>query len=224
MRVRNDWINPLLDYATDPEEVANTITHGFGFLLSLVGAIALSISAYGHGDGWRMLGCGIYGPSLVAVYAMSTLSHCCANPRGKRFFQILDQAFIYLLIAGTYTPFSLAYLRTVPWWLFLGLMWSIAIIGFFSKVLLAHRVDGVAIWIYIALGWMPVFALFRLIGVVPAPGLLWMLIGGICYTVGTLFLMHDHRGRHFHAIWHLFVIAGSTCHFVAILRFVVMLS
>ena len=218
MKVANDWINPLSDWSTDPEEVANTITHGLGFLLSVPGAIAMAIWVLREGDAWRVLGCMIYAPSLVTVYAMSTLSHVCSAPKLKRFFEMLDQGFIYLLIVATYTPFSLAFLRTGPWWLFLAVMWSIAMFGFLSKILMAHRVDGVAIWIYVVLGWMPVMTASSLVGLgFPAAGLWWMLIGGLCYTVGTVFLIFDNHVRHFHALWHLFVIAGSACHFFVIL-------
>jgi hemolysin III len=220
MKLENNWINPLSDWTTDPEEVANTITHGVGFLLSLLGVVVLAIWVFREGDAWRVLGCTIYASSLVTVYAMSTLSHSCSSPNLKRFFQIADQAFIYVLIVATYTPFSLAFLRTGLWWLFLAVMWTIAISGFLSKILLAHRVDAVAIWIYIVLGWMPVVAASSLVGLVPDAGLWWMLIGGLCYTVGTVFLVFDNHVRHFHALWHLLVIAGSACHFFVILLFV----
>ncbi len=133
---------------------------------------------------------------------------------------MLDQGFIYLLIAATYTPFSLVFLRTGPWWLFLAVMWTIAMFGFLSKILLAHRVDSVTIWIYVVLGWLPGIAAPTLVGPVPEAGLWWMLIGGLCYTVGTVLLILDNHVRHFHALWHLFVIAGSACHFFVILLFV----
>ncbi len=220
MRPGNDWINPLSDWPTDPEEVANTITHGLGLLLSVPGAIAMAIWVLREGDAWRVLGCLIYATSLVAVYAMSTLSHCCSAANPKRLFQMLDQAFIYVLIVATYTPFSLAFLRTGFGWIFLAVMWTIAIFGFLSKILLAHRVDAVSIWIYVVLGWMPILAVSSLVGPVPEVGMWWMLIGGLCYTVGTVFLALDNRVRHFHALWHLFVIAGSVCHFVVIFIFV----
>ncbi len=210
----------LSDWAADPEEAANSITHGLGFVLSIVGTIAMAISVLREGDAWRVLGCMVYALSLVAVYAMSTLSHVCSAPNRKRFFRILDQGFIYLLIVGTYTPFSLAFLRTGRWWLFLAVMWTIAMFGFLSKILLAHRIDGVSVWIYVVLGWMPLVSVTSLSGRVPAAGLWWMLIGGLCYTVGTVFLIFDNRVRHFHALWHLFVIAGSACHFFVILLFV----
>ena len=214
------WINPLKDWSKDPEEAANTLTHGLGFLLSVVGAIVMTIWVVREGDIWRLLGCAIYLPLLMTVYAMSTLSHSCSIPKLKRLFEMLDQGFIYLLIAATYTPFSLTFLRTGPWWAFLGVVWTIALLGFLSKILLAHRIDGVAIWIYLLLGWIPIVAAFALIGLVESTGLWWMLIGGLSYTVGTVFLVLDDRVRHFHALWHLFVIGGSASHFFVILLYV----
>ncbi|NQU24629.1 MAG: hemolysin III family protein [Candidatus Nealsonbacteria bacterium] len=220
MRQGRDWINPLSDWSTDPEEAANTLTHGVGFLLSVLGAIAMTICVLREGDDWRILGCLIYASSLMTVYAMSTLSHSCSAPNRRRLFQMLDQGFIYVLIVGTYTPFSLVFLRTSFGWLFLAVMWTIAIFGLLSKILLAHRVDTVSIWIYVVLGWMPVLTAFSLVGPVPEAGMWWMLIGGLCYTVGTVFLALDNHVRHFHVVWHLFVIAGSACHFFVILFFV----
>jgi hemolysin III len=220
MKLENDWINPLTSWSSDPEEAANTLTHGLGFLLSVVGAIVMAIWVVRQGDSWRVLGCLTFSVSLVTVYAMSTLSHSFSAPKRKRLFQTLDQAFIYLLIVSTHTAFSLAFLRTTPWWVFLAVMWTIAMLGFLSKVLLAHRVDGIAVWIYVGLGWMPVTSATSLVGAVPAVGLWWMLIGGLCYTVGTVFLIFDNRGRYYHAIWHIFVFAGSACHFFVILIYV----
>ncbi|HIF31160.1 MAG: hemolysin III family protein [Pirellulaceae bacterium] len=220
MKLENDWVNPFTGWSADPEEAANTLTHGLGFLLSVIGAIAMTICVVRDGDSWRILGCLTFSASLVTVYAMSTLSHSCSASKPKRRFQALDQGFIYLLIVSTHTSFSLAFLRTPPWWIFLAIMWTIALLGFLSKILWAHRVDGIAVWIYVALGWMPVASVFSLVGAVSAIGLWWMLVGGLCYTVGTAFLIFDSRGRYFHAIWHLFVMAGSACHFFVILIFV----
>ena len=220
MKLESDWINPLRDGSTDPEEVANAMTHGLGFLLSVVAAIAMAIWVLREGDAWRVLGCMIYAPSLMTVYAMSTLSHVCTDPNRKRFFRTLDQAFIYLLIVATYTPFSLAFLRTGLGWLFLAVMWSVAIFGFLAKTLLARRVDAVSTRLYVALGWMPVVPAFSLVGVIPAAALWWMFIGGMCYLAGTVLLIFDTHIRHFHALWHLAVMAGSGCHFFVILLYV----
>src|SRR5215218_844882 len=136
-------------------ERLNTVTHGLGFLLSTIGTLALMARAVGSGDAWRVIGCGIFGLMLVATYGASTLSHAVARPAARRWFRILDQAFIYLLIVGSYTPFALVYLRTGWWWwAFFAVMWSVALWGFLSKLLLAHRVDAVTVRSHILLGWM----------------------------------------------------------------------
>ena len=198
------------------EELANAITHGIGLALSVVGAVALLISASSRGDVWLIAGCGVFATTLVALYAASTLSHSVSRPPLRHWFRRLDHGAIYLLIVGTYTPFALAYLRS-GWWLsFFGLMWTIALCGLLSKVLFSHRVEAVAIWSYLLLGWMPVVTVRSLVESIPAVVLWWMLIGGLCYTVGTVFLIYDDRRPFFHAIWHAFVIAGSMSHFFAI--------
>lgn len=206
---------------TPAEEIANTITHGFGFVLSLLGAAVLITSVLPHSDGWRIGACLVYSASLVAVYGMSTLSHSCRTAKWRQFFRSLDQGCIYLLIVGTYTPFSLTYLRSQGWWFLLGAMWFIAIAGFCSKVLFSHRVNAVSIWLYLLLGWMPLVAGFWIVPLVPAAVLWWVFVGGICYTLGTVFLIFDAHVFHFHAIWHLFVIAGSVCHYCGVLFWVV---
>lgn len=202
------------------EEWANALTHGVGLALSIGGAVLMAGVLASHGDLWRSVGCGVYLASLVAVYAMSTLSHSFASPRWRTFFRQLDQGFIYLLIAATYTPFALAFLRTGLWWVLLGMVWAVAVYGFISKVFLAHRVESVSIWPCIVLGWLPIISAPALMNLVASAAFWWMLVGGLCYTVGTVFLICDSKVRHFHAVWHLFVIAGSTCHFLAILLFV----
>lgn len=203
------------------EELANQITHGIGLLLSLVG-VAVMVAVLGSGDGWRIAGCSVYLASLIGVYAMSTLSHTFEDPKRRMFFRALDQGTIYLLIAATYTPFSMAYLHTVPWWIVLGLVWAIALWGFCSKVLFAYRVEEVSMWPCIVLGMIPFICVPRLVGVVSLAALWWMLLGVAFYTLGLVFWVNDRRVRHFHAVWHLLVIAGSACHFIGILMFVVL--
>ena len=201
------------------EEFTSALTHGIGVVLSVAGAVFLILRAGSSGDAWRIAGCGIFAVALVAVYAASTLSHV-TQPPWRRMFRVLDQGFIYLLIVGTFTPLALEYLRSGWWWLLLVLMWTVALGGFISKILFRYRIDAVTIWSYLVLGWMPIIPAARYIDVVPAAALWWVLIGGLCYTGGTLFLVLDYRRFHFHAIWHLFVVAGSICHFSAIFLFV----
>lgn len=202
------------------EELAHAVTHGIGLLLSIAGGGVLSARVLADGDVWRVSGCGVFAAALIAVYAASTLSHSVADPRIKHLFRVLDQGFIYLLIVGTFTPLALEYLRGSWWLLLLAGMWIVALVGFVSKTLFAHRIDAVAVWSYLILGWMPVLPTGAYLELVPAAVMWWVLAGGLCYTFGAVFLVLDIRRLHFHAIWHLAVLAGSTCHFVAIFLFV----
>ncbi len=203
------------------DELVNAATHAFGFVLAIVGALVMFSGVRAQSDSLLAIGCGVYLLSLLAVYAMSTLSHSAASPRWKSLFRRLDQGFIYVVIVATYTPLSLASLRGAFWWTVLGVMWAAALAGFVAKVFFAHRTEAVSVVSYLALGWLPALAVPEFVRLVPAAALWSMFLGGVCYTVGTLFLMYDERVRHFHAAWHLCVIAGSTCHFIGILVFVV---
>lgn len=202
------------------EELVNSLTHAVGFALSIGGVAWLMTAVVSTGDRWQVNACAIYGASLLAVYAASTLSHVFSqHPRLRRFFRTLDQAFIFMLIAGTFTPFAVTYLRA-GWWLsLLAAMWVLAWAGFFSKMVLGHQVEGATSIAQVCLGWMPVFAVRPMIELGPRGLLLWVLAGGLCYTAGTFFLHRDARFARFHAIWHVFVIAGSACHFLAVLRY-----
>jgi len=202
------------------EELVNSLTHGLGLLLTVIGAVVLLSQPTLYSDARRAIGCSIYLATLVTVYFASTLSHAVFAPRWRRFFRTLDQASIYLLIVGTYTPLALEYLRS-GWWsaLFL-LMWTAAIVGFVSKLFWSHRIDSVAIWTYLLLAWIPILPAPAYIPLVPVAALRGVVIGGLCYTAGTIFLMLDRRHLHFHAIWHLFVIAGSACHFWVVFWYV----
>lgn len=205
---------------SEAEERANRLTHGVGFMLSVVGAIYLVSVVSARSDLGRLLACVIYVASLMAVYAMSTLSHGPFGGRWRTFFRALDQGFIYFLIAGSVTPLAVTYLPSTVCWLLLGLMWTIAGAGFIAKVFFVHRVDSVSVWVYVLLGWMPILASPWFLEMAPVSSLLWGLAGGICYTLGTVFLIFDGRVPHFHAVWHLFVIAGSVLHFCTTLFYV----
>jgi hemolysin III len=202
------------------EELANSLTHGIGLILSLVGGLLLIGEVLAQPNTWRLAGCGIFASALVAVYAASTLSHAVTRPSWRLAFRILDQAFIYLLIVGTYTPFALEYLRFGWWWVFFSLIWAAALVGFFSKLIFLHRINAVTIWSYVLLGWLPIIPAWTYLDVVPWGALVLIFVGGLCYTAGTVFLVLDHRPFHFHAIWHLFVMAGSSFHFCGVLFYV----
>lgn len=201
------------------EETINSITHGIGFLLSLAGVAWLVSLTLQNGDGLQLAGNLIYGASLAAVYAASTLSHSFRRPHWRRLFRIVDQACIFLLIAGTFTPVSLTYLRTGSWWLLFGSVWTIALFGFFSKAVFVHRIEKVSTVLHIVLGWLPASCVKPMWPIVPLPLFGWMLAGGLCYTIGTIFLHRDERVPYFHAVWHLLVIAGSALHFWGILSY-----
>ena len=201
---------------TPAEEFVNTLTHAAGLALSVAGGCFLIAGALSAGDAWRITGSAVFVATLTAVYAFSTLSHCTRRPGPRRLYRRLDQGFIYLLIAGTYTPFALIFLRSGWWWLLTGTMWGVALVGCIGKIFFPDHCQRFAIWTYLLLGWLPAMAAGFLIHLVPGHSLSWVLIGGLCYTVGTIFLFFDRHSVHFHPIWHLWVIAGSACHYYAI--------
>lgn len=201
------------------EEQANFLTHGLGMILSAFGA-ALMYQVFGEGDIKRTIGCGVYIVSLIGVYTMSTLSHSFENPRLRSFFRALDQGTIYLLIAGTYTPFSLAYLNTTTWNVVLGIVWMVALGGFLSKVAFTHRVESVSSIPCLFLVGLQLLAIPTILPMVGLGCLTWVVGGIVCYAIGLWFWLNDSRGRHFHAVWHLMVIAGSVFHFTSIMLFV----
>jgi len=203
------------------EEFVNAVTHGAGLAMSVVGSLVMMSDVLGRGDLRLAVGCTAYLFTLVAVYAMSTLSHSATSPKWRTLFRQLDQAFIFLLIVGTYTPYSLAYLRGWMWAGLLGAMWCVALAGFASKAFYAHRIENGSILPYVFLGWMCIIALPAIWHVAPPGEVIFIILGGVCYMLGTLFLLNDTRVRHFHAAWHLWVIAGSVCHFMGLLFYVV---
>ncbi len=201
------------------EEVANSITHGLGALLSVAGLFALLIAASIRGTALHIAACTVYGISLVLLYTSSTIYHALARNRAKRVFQVLDHASIYLLIAGTYTPFTLITLRG-PWgWILFAFVWTLAALGIVFKSFGAGRLPFFSTAVYLLMGWCGVAAVRPLLAVLPWTGFLWILAGGICYTVGVAFFALRHKYAHF--IWHLFVLAGSVCHYVAVYRYVI---
>lgn len=202
------------------EELVNAITHGAGLALALVGSLVMMNGVSMHGGTTISIGCAAYLFTLIAVYAMSTISHTVTTPKMRTLFRQLDQAFIYLLIVGTYTPYSLAHLHGAFWNVLLVMMWTVALVGFASKALFAHRIEGGSILSYLFLGWMSIVALPAIWHVVPAAEFGLIVGGGLCYTIGTFFLLNDEKVRHFHAAWHVWVIAGSACHFFGLLMFV----
>jgi hemolysin III len=203
------------------EEFVNAVTHGFGLVMAVVGSLVMMAGAMTHENAQLAIGCAAYLFTLVAVYAMSTLSHSTMSPKWRPIFRQLDQAFIFLLIVGSYTPYSVAYLHGWWWTAVLAVMWCVALAGFASKAFFAHRIDGGSVMPYLFLGWTMIIALPTIWHVAPPAEFALIIGGGLCYMIGTFFLINDERVRHFHAAWHLWVIAGSTCHFLGVLVFVV---
>jgi hemolysin III len=202
------------------EEVANATTHGFGLVLSVVGFVVLLILAISYGDGWFVAGSVVYGTSLVVLYAASTVYHTVIHVRTKRYLQLLDHCCIYLLIAGTYTPFLLTVLRGTFGESVLAFIWALAAIGIALKLVFRDRMNVLGIVLYLAMGWIGVFAIkpmYDAMGLVP---LILVLGGGVSYTLGMIFFGW-HRIRHHHAIFHVFVLAGSILHYAAIVGFLI---
>lgn len=214
---QTDWhaIHAARAARLEREERMNCLTHALGALAGVVGMVYLLTVTAQRGDGWQMLACAIYASALVAVFVASALSHAFHQSRWRRLFRMIDQACIFLLIAGTFTPIATTYLRQGAWWILLAAMWAVALVGFASKAFFAHRVESVSTKLHLVLGWMPVLAAKPIILLAPAGLGVWMLAGGCCYSLGTIWLHNDHR-PYFHVVWHLLVIAGSACHFLAI--------
>ena len=197
------------------EEIANTVSHGLGFLAAVTTITILVIAALNDGAA-AVVGAAIFGVTTALLYLASTLYHALAPNRAKRVFRIIDHAAIYLLIAGTYTPFTLGVLRG-PWgWTLFGLVWGLAVIGIFLKAVRGIRYPRLSTIVYLAMGWLVLIAIEPVWTLVPKWGLFWLFAGGIAYTAGAMFFMAE-RIRYFHFVWHLFVVMGTACHFVAVL-------
>jgi hemolysin III len=196
-------------------EWANQITHALGLLLSLTASVVLIRAVAAGGDVWTLAGAAVYCASLVSVYAASTLSHSFAHPAPRHFFRTVDQICIFLLIAGSYTPVALVYLRDGYWPVVLVAMWACALAGIGAK-LFVRQLGNVNAWFYVATGWIPLLSIGPMLARLPDGSISLVLAGGLCYTGGVLFLLRDHISPYYHALWHLAVIAGSACHYAVI--------
>ncbi len=198
------------------EEIANSISHGLGFLLAIAFLVVLLLSAVELRNTRFLIGASVFGGTMVVLYLSSTLYHSLTHERAKHFFRLLDHSAIYLLIAGTYTPFSLGVLNG-PWgWTLLTIVWILAVFGIVMKAMFGTRHFWISIVLYLVMGWLAIIAIKPILLLIPLPGVLWILAGGIAYTSGLLFFAAP-RLRYAHFIWHLFVLAGTTCHFFAVL-------
>lgn len=214
---------PALPRYSVAEEIANSVTHGLGVLFSIAGLAILTAFASLFGTVWHVVSCSIYGATQIFMYTASTLYHSIPLPRAKAVLRQFDHAAIFLLIAGTYTPFALVNLRG-PWgWTILTVIWGFAILGIVLQTWLMRRSRLVATIPYLAMGWMAVIAIKPLLETVAPGGLLLLMCGGLAFTVGTIFYI-SRRLRFHHAFWHAFVLAGSMLHFFAILFYVIPLA
>ncbi|MEE4253940.1 MAG: hemolysin III family protein [Desulfuromusa sp.] len=212
----------LVSYS-ESEERANRLTHGFATLLSLLGSIILIIAASRTDDPYRIVSCAIYSSILCLFYFISTLYHSVRDHQVRYVFRILDHAGIYVVIAGTYTPITLISLRAGHGWALFGTVWGLAVVGVIFKSFMTHKLAILAPVFYIALGWLIVVDVKELLALIPFAGVVWLIAGGLSYTFGIVFYALE-RIPFNHAIWHLFVIAGSLCHYLAILWYVVPLA
>jgi hemolysin III len=205
------------------EEIFNSIIHGAGILISIAGLILLAVFSSLYGKSIHIVSCTIFGITLVLLYTASTLYHSSRNPQIKHVFRIIDHSCIYALIAGTYTPFMLVTVRGVLGWTIFAIVWSLTILGILFKAFFIHRFKIFSTLAYILMGWLVVFAIKPIFQTLPGSAIFWLVSGGLAYTLGTIFYAWKKLPFN-HAIWHLFVLAGSTCHFFAVMFYVVPLK
>jgi hemolysin III len=199
------------------EEIANSISHGIGLLAALAGTPFLITQAARHGNAGFVVGASLFSATAIFLYLASTLYHALPVGKTKRLFHVLEHSAIFLLIAGTYTPFTLGVLYGVWGWILLTIIWSLAAAGVMLKVFYRASLPILSTSLYLFMGWMVVIAIDPLAAKVPTPGLLWLIAGGLSYTIGVIFFAMDSRLQYAHLIWHLFVLAGTTCHYFAVL-------
>jgi hemolysin III len=207
---------PAIDSSCSPlEEWFNTVTHGIAALLSIAGTVALLMIAAEARDPWKIVSFAVFGASLVLLYFASSTYHSCRHPELKRRFKMLDHCAIYVLIAGTYTPFLLVNMRGTVGWMLFAAIWLLAAGGIGLKLIYGHRLKLLRVAIYLGMGWLIVVAATDLAASVNAVALRLIIAGGVVYTAGVVFYLAD-RIPFNHAIWHLFVLGGSVCHFLAV--------
>ena len=206
------------DYS-QAEEIANSVTHGLGALLSVAGLTLLVTLAAQQSDPWRVVSFSIYGATMILLFLSSALYHSFQQPRIRRVFKTLDHCSIYLLIAGSYTPFLLVSMRSALGWVLFGIIWGLALAGVVFKIVLGPRYKKLSVATYLMMGWLVVFASKELLSSLALGGVYWLVAGGLAYTLGVVFYLWKKLPFN-HAVWHLFVLAGGACHFFAVLFYV----
>lgn len=214
--MKNSTRKFLMDYSI-PEEIANAITHGIGALLSVAALVILIVKAVCEGTAWHVAGYSIFGASMVLLYLMSTLYHSLPWTGARNVFARLDHATIFVLIAGTYTPYTLTVLRGSRGWVIFGLVWGIAIMGVVLKSIYLDKYHSASTWIYLAMGWIILIAGPNLFHALPHKSLVYLITGGVLYSVGFIFYRLK-RIPWTHPVWHLFVMAGTLFHFFSVLN------
>lgn len=202
------------------EEIANSVTHGIGLALAVVGLAVLLALACLQGGALRIVSCAVYGVTLVTLYTASTLYHSFRSPRLKHIFKIVDHCCIYLLIAGTYTPFTLVMLGGGWGWSLFGLVWSLSFCGVIFKLFCVNRFKILSTVVYVLMGWLAIIAIKPILTLLPLGCIVMLFAGGLLYTLGVIFFAWERLPYH-HAIWHIFVVAGSVLHFLAVIFYVI---
>ncbi len=202
------------------EEIANSIIHGLGIGLSVAALVVLVAFAVLSGDNYKLASAIVLGIALVLEYTASTLYHSFPQPRVKHLFKIFDHCGIYLLIAGSYTPFCLVTLRADSGWLWFSVIWTLAVAGITAEAFWTYRPRWLSAAVYLGMGWMVVLSIEPLMANLDPAGVWLLVAGGLCYTVGTIFYV-SKKVKYMHAVWHVWVLAGSICHFLAVALYVV---
>jgi len=209
---------PLSPKQSLKEEVANAITHGIGVGLAIAALVILVVFAARISDTWKVVSFSIYGATMIILFLSSTLYHSFPQPYLKRFFRIMDHSSIFLLIAGTYTPVTIGSMRGGWGWALFGVIWGLTIVGIILKIFAMSKLKWLSIVVYLMMGWIILIAIKPLVAVVTTKFLIWILAGGLAYSLGIIFYVARKLPFH-HAVWHMFVLAGSICHFFAMLSF-----
>ncbi len=198
----------------------NSITHLLGVVAAIIGISLLIGIAIEKNDVWKIVGFSIYGATLILLYSISTIYHSSPAGKIKNIFRQLDYISIYLLIAGSYTPFTLITLRGAWGWTLFGIIWSLVVIGIFQEILIGKKTRRYSLILYVVMGWLIVIAIKPLIASLSPAGMWWLSAGGFSYTFGVIFFLLDEKYKHFHGIWHIFVMAGSFCQFICLYNYV----
>ncbi len=216
--IKDKDIERMDDDQNIKEEIANSITHGLGAIIGVFALVILIVISAQQHDIWKIVSFSIYGFSLILLYTMSTLYHAFTNKKVKEFFRIMDHTSIYVLIAGTYTPILLIHFRGVWGWILFGLIWALAITGIVFKAIFMDRLKKVSLGFYLLMGWLIVVGIKPALTNIPHGLMIWISIGGLFYTLGTIFYANRKIPYH-HTIWHMFVLFGSLSHFIGLLLY-----